>query len=65
MDFKVRARNTITITSADYEAWRLLKLQHPLSTGDSAWEIIEAGNEIIRLAEKVKAERSAAAMQSS
>lgn len=56
---------TITVTKADIEAWSILQAvkKKPLYTSSDAREFIEAGDEIIMLAAKIKAQRLTSAMQ--
>lgn len=55
----------ITVTRADIEAWEILQAvkKTPLNTNADAREYINAGDEIIMLAAKIKAQRLTAAMQ--
>ena len=56
---------TYTITRADIEAWSILQAarKEPLNTNADAREYSKAGDEIILLAAKIKAQRLTSAMQ--
>ena len=53
------------VTSADIEAYMMLQRSKgkEWTAADNANDIIDAGNEVILLAEKIKAERSATILQ--
>lgn len=55
----------ITVTKADIEAWSILQAakKEPLNTNADARGYINAGDEIVMLAAKIKAQRLTAAMQ--
>jgi hypothetical protein len=56
--------DSVTVTCADMAAYNVLHPEGSMITTDfTAWEYIEAGNKIIELAERIKAQRLAIAMQ--
>lgn len=62
MAHRVIESKPIVFTMSELKAHRLLTQRHFLTTDISAQDIREAADEIILLAEKIKAERLSAAM---